>query len=145
MIKQLGLPIGFSFIIWIGAISFFIFFSKQLQLDVKESKFVYLFLILQLATLILLVFASFLYIKIDPSLLAGVKLALFGPAIGLFCDTFVLWKYALFFPELNEKEVIGFATWMAFAYVLFLFIPLLMTRERIKQLIRNKRGVSYGK
>lgn len=144
MIKKLGLSIVFSFIIWVGAISFFILFSHQLQLDVSRSNFAFLFLLLELGTFILLIFASFLYQKLDRSPFAGVKLAILGPAIGLFCDTFVLWNYTRFFPTLNEVEVIGFSTWMAFAYVLFLFTPLLMTRKRIEQLIQKKRGVSFG-
>lgn len=144
MIRKWGLTVIFSLLVWVGAISFFVLFSHQLQLDVNQPNFALFFTILEIGTFILLILTSLIYMRLDKSRFAGVKLAIFGPAIGLFCDTFILWNYDVFFPSLNEVEVIGFSAWMAFAYVLFLFTPLLVSRKRIEQSIREKRGVSYG-
>ncbi|ASB88949.1 DUF5367 family protein [Bacillus sonorensis] len=132
--QKLGLALLFSFLVWLGATMFFVWFGDLVLVDPGQHSFLVRFLLLEAGTFVLLYAVLFFYQKLDQSRYAVIKLGIWGSAVGLFMDTFSVWNHSLIFPELSQGQVIAFTIWMVCAYAMYLIIPLLLVRK-------DERGV----
>lgn len=126
--EKRGLILLFSMLVWLGATLFFVFFGSMVLVDPDQQNFLPAFLLLELATAVVLYIVFVIFRKLDPSPYAVVKLGVIGSAVGLILDTFVLWNRDFFFSKISNEQLLAFTIWMAFAYGLYLLIPLLMSK-----------------
>ncbi|PFA25160.1 MULTISPECIES: DUF5367 family protein [Bacillus cereus group] len=119
----------FSVGIWFAASTFFYVFGAAVLVEISAPSFINSLLLLEISTAICLYAAMWLYRKIDSSRNALIKLGIFGTAIGLLLDTFILYYSASIFPALSSQQILSFTIWMVIAYALYLFIPLWMERN----------------
>ncbi|CAJ1002298.1 MULTISPECIES: hypothetical protein [Bacillales] len=127
--EKLGLTLLFSILVWLGATLFFVFFGSMVLVDPYQQDFFMRFLLLEIATAVVLYIVFVIFRKLDPSPYAVVKLGLIGSAVGLIIDAFVLWNRDVFFSGLSSEQLLAFTIWMSFAYGLYLLIPLFMRKE----------------
>jgi hypothetical protein len=127
--EKLGLTLLFSILVWLGATLFFVFFGSMVLVDPYQQDFFMRFLLLEIATAVVLYIVFVIFRKLDPSPYSVVKLGLIGSAVGLIIDAFVLWNRDVFFSGLSSEKLLAFTIWMSFAYGLYLLIPLFMRKE----------------
>lgn len=127
--EKLGLTLLFSILVWLGATLFFVFFGSLVLVDAYQQSFVFPFVLLEVATAVVLYLVFVIFRKLDPSPYAVVKLGIVGSAVGLIIDTFVLWNRDVFFAGLTNEQLLTFTIWMAFAYGLYLLMPLFMAKH----------------
>ncbi|WNC14339.1 hypothetical protein [Brevibacillus brevis] len=126
--QKLGLTLLFSILVWLGATLFFVFFGSMVLVDPFQESFLLPFLLLEAATAVVLYVVFVIFRRLDPSPYAAVKLGTIGSAVGLIIDAFVLWNRDVFFSKLSSEQLLAFTIWMAFAYGLYLVIPLFMAK-----------------
>jgi len=120
---RLGLTMLFSVLIWFSATLFFFFFGKFVLVNIGSPRFIPILLVLEVATAILLFFVMIYYKKIDTAPYSSIKLGVYGTAIGLFLDTFILCYSSYIFPELSSQQISSLIIWMFLAYAIYLIIP----------------------
>jgi len=128
--EKWGVTLLFSILIWLGATVFFVFFGSMVLVDPNEQSFLLRFALLEAATCMVLYGVFLVFRKLDPSPYAVVRLGLIGSAVGLLIDACVLWNRNVLFPQLSSEQLLAFTIWMAFAYGLYLLIPLFMEKGK---------------
>ncbi|MGG2092725.1 DUF5367 family protein [Bacillus sp. S13(2024)] len=133
MNEKLSLTILFSVGIWMGATAFFFLFGKFVLVSITSSMFITRLIILEIATAVALYGIMLLYKRLDPSQYSTIKLGIFGTAIGLFLDTFIIYYSSHIFSALSSQQILSFVAWMLLAYVLYLLLPIWIERTSIKE------------
>ncbi|WP_205683789.1 hypothetical protein [Brevibacillus migulae] len=128
--EKLGLTLLFSLLIWFGATVFFVCFGSMVLVNPFEQSFLLRFVLLEAATCAVLYGVFVVFRMLDSSPYAAVRLGLIGSAVGLLIDACVLWNRDVIFPHLSSEQLIAFTIWMAFAYGLYLLIPLFMGKGK---------------
>ncbi len=113
----------FSVLIWFSATLFFFFFGKFVLVSTNSPGFIPMLLILEVATAILLFFVMIYYKKIDTAPYSSIKLGVYGTAVGLLLDTFIIRYSSYIFPEFSSQQILSFVIWMFLAYAIYLIIP----------------------
>jgi len=121
--------------IWFIATMFFVLFGELVLFSPGTEKFLFSFLLLQVGTGILLWMMTRLYLFLDHSNNAAIKFGVIGSIIGLSLDTISISD--LFFPKLDEGQIIAFTAWMSLAYALYLLIPTIINSRVIKRHNKN--------
>ncbi|GIO68820.1 hypothetical protein J21TS3_36410 [Paenibacillus cookii] len=127
--EKMGLTLLFSVLVWLGATLFFVFFGPLVLVSPYRQNFLPPFLLLEAATGVVLYVVFVLFRRFDPSPYAAVRLGVVGSAVGLILDTFVIWNKGVFFAGLSDEQLLAFVIWMAFAYGLYLLLPLLTVKK----------------
>lgn len=129
-------------LVWLIATLFFVFFGKQVLFSPGSDSFFISLFLLTAGTAIVLLAVTFLYSLLDQSKNAALKFGLIGTVVGLTLDTFSLANHHYIFPELSESQIIAFAVWMSFAYMLYLIIPAMVNERKGEGLLWHKKGGS---
>jgi len=129
--EKLGLTLLFSVLVWLGATLFFAFFGGIVLVSPYRQSFLLPFLLLEAATGIALYAVFMLFRRLDPSPDAAVRLGMIGSAVGLILDAFAIWNKDFFFAELSDEQLFAFVIWMAFAYGLYLLLPMWMAKRKM--------------
>ncbi|MGG2066202.1 hypothetical protein [Bacillus sp. S14(2024)] len=133
MNEKLSLTVLFSVGIWMGATAFFFLFGKFVLVSITSSMFITRLIILEIATAAALYGIMLLYKRLDPSQYSTIKLGIFGTAIGLFLDTFIIYYSSHIFSALSSQQILSFVAWMLLAYILYLLLPIWIERTSIKE------------
>ncbi|MFD2445578.1 DUF5367 family protein [Bacillus sp. CGMCC 1.16607] len=116
-------------LVWLFASLFFRFFGEHVLFSPDTNEFVFSIFLLLVGTSVLLWGVTYVYLLFDKTNNAPLKFGVLGTIIGLVLDTFSLSNHHMFFPKLDDSQVIAFTAWMSFAYALYLFIPLKFNRQ----------------
>ncbi|MBO8157517.1 MAG: DUF5367 family protein [Bacillaceae bacterium] len=119
-------------LVWFFATMFFVLFGERVLFSPGTENFITSIILLVIGTGLLLWGVTYVYLLFDKSNNAPLKFGIIGTIIGLSLDTFSLSNHSLVFPKLDEPQVIAFTAWMSFAYALYLFIPAMINKQRIK-------------
>lgn len=131
--KKYLLPMAGGIIVWFFATLFFILFGEDVLHRPGTKPFVVSTVLLIIGTGLLLVIVTKLYLLLDRSKNAALRLGIIGTIVGLILDTFSLSSHDYVFPQLSDSQIIAFTVWMSFAYALYLIIPSIMNEQMKKQ------------
>ncbi|UFJ40863.1 DUF5367 family protein [Brevibacillus humidisoli] len=116
-------------LVWAGATLFFIWLGDTVLVEPEQSGFWLTICLLEAGTACLLYLVLILYRLFDSAPHAGVRLGVWGTAIGLLLDSVLLFHHDRLFPDFTEGQLLSFMIWMVIAYFLYLLIPLLVERQ----------------